>query len=268
MSRWLFIVGAVALVASYFWHQQQQQQMEKKKVIVIGGGLAGLSAALEARLAGADVVILEQEKIVGGNSAKASSGVSATPTPAQKAQGVKDSCEEFVADTIKCGKGKASDELVNLLVQESASAIAFLEREAQLDMSVLTIMGGHSHPRTHRAVIKGRPMNVGLAITSAVANKVNASGVQIRTETLVQELVQTHGKVTGVRLQDGQVLEADAVVLATGGFSSNRQMLAQVAPEVAQLPTTNGLWKTAGTGIAMGKAVGAQTVGMEYVQVS
>jgi succinate dehydrogenase/fumarate reductase flavoprotein subunit len=77
--------------------------MENKKVIVIGGGLAGMSAALEAHKLGAEVILVEKEPKLGGNSAKASSGINAVNTPAQRTAHSMDTPEKFVGDTIKSG---------------------------------------------------------------------------------------------------------------------------------------------------------------------
>lgn len=130
-------------------------------IIVVGGGLAGLSAAIEAEKAGAKVVLFEKERSVGGNSAKATSGINGCETKTQQALGVEDSKDKFSEDTLKSGEHLSLPDLVRPLllplsppqvevfVEESSSAIDFLSSFG-LSLSVLTQLGGHSVARTHR----------------------------------------------------------------------------------------------------------------------
>lgn len=152
----------------------QHTQQHHQQVIVIGGGLAGLSAALEAHNHGAHVVLLEKEMRLGGNSAKASSGINAVNSPAQQASSSEDSIECFVGDTISSGGGGCISELVITLVTQSASAIAFLT-SLGVDLSVLSKCGGHKYARTHRAAppVNGPARNIGFEITSKLIDKVN-----------------------------------------------------------------------------------------------
>ncbi|VDO38502.1 unnamed protein product, partial [Onchocerca flexuosa] len=85
-------------------------------VIVVGGGLAGLSAALQAVHEGANVVLIEGEKDLGGNSQKASSGVAACNTEAQRIKHVNDSPELFYSDTMSAGDRENDHVLVDQLV--------------------------------------------------------------------------------------------------------------------------------------------------------
>ncbi|CAM9716063.1 unnamed protein product [Discosporangium mesarthrocarpum] len=78
-------------------------------VVVVGGGLAGLAAAIEASRAGAKVMLLEKEKRIGGNSAKATSGINGALTEAQGLIGATDSFEAFIDDVLKSGGGRSSE---------------------------------------------------------------------------------------------------------------------------------------------------------------
>ena len=210
LSRGLFLVATALLTAFVAFRMYGEPKLPRKRVIIVGGGLAGLSAAIEAHKAGARVLVLEQEKMLGGNSAKASSGINGVPSPAQDAQGIADSVDAFIADTKRAGRGREQSELVELLAHESKSALEFLESEAGLNLSVVTIMGGHSAARSHRAVITGRPMNVGLAIMSAMEKSMRKNDdIEIRTNVLVTNLLRNpSGVISGVTLDiDGQLFE-------------------------------------------------------------
>lgn len=109
-------------------------------IVIIGAGLAGLSAAIEAADLGAQqVLILDKENHVGGNSAKACSGINGIFTKAQKQANVQDSEEEFYNDTINSGHGAADPGLVKELVQLSTSAVQFLELH-QVNLDVISRM--------------------------------------------------------------------------------------------------------------------------------
>lgn len=149
--------------------------LQENKVIVIGGGLAGLSAAIEAHKHGASVILIEKEARLGGNSAKASSGINAVGTPAQQAANSGDTLETFIGDTISSGGGACQKELVDTIVSKSAEAISFLT-SLGVDLSVISKCGGHSYARTHRSSPPpvGQPArNIGFSITSKLIDFIN-----------------------------------------------------------------------------------------------
>jgi succinate dehydrogenase/fumarate reductase flavoprotein subunit len=99
-------------------------------VVVVGGGLAGLSAAVEAasyfsraNLPSCSVTLVDKEQRIGGNSAKASSGINAAHTPEQVAAGVADSVATFAADTAAAGGGHGQPELLKVLAEDSVQVI-------------------------------------------------------------------------------------------------------------------------------------------------
>jgi succinate dehydrogenase/fumarate reductase flavoprotein subunit len=162
------IVGIVVVLVGFILIRLYNPVMETNKVIVIGGGLAGMSAALEAHKQGAAVVLLEKEPKLGGNSAKASSGINAVGTIAQHASKSMDTTETFIGDTLNSGGGACLKELVDTIVSKSAEAVSFLT-SLGVDLSVLSKCGGHTHARTHRASPPpaGQPArNIGFEITS------------------------------------------------------------------------------------------------------
>jgi ribulose 1,5-bisphosphate synthetase/thiazole synthase len=81
--------------------QKAMTSSRQHVVVVVGGGLAGMSAALEAEKLGAKVLLFDKEKKLGGNSAKASSGINAVGTLPQQTAGIQDSIQTFIQDTLK-----------------------------------------------------------------------------------------------------------------------------------------------------------------------
>ncbi|KAI6173794.1 FAD-binding-2 domain-containing protein [Aphelenchoides besseyi] len=261
-------------------------------VIIVGGGLAGLSAAISALENGAQkVYIFEKEKDLGGNSAKASSGINACGSNAQKTAKIHDSTDLFYKDTMSAGDRENDPTLVDILVSNSAEAVEFLI-EKGVDLSEINLCGGHSVPRTHWLVLmfplcfydyrlpapkEGKPLPVGVAIIRALKGYLQTivlTQLEIKTETTVIGLVTWNDYITGIRYHNStgyvEELNGKAVILTTGGYSADRDnttsLLNQHAHHLLHLPTTNGPFAT-GDGVKMASAMGAEVIGMENVQV-
>lgn len=195
-----------------------------------------------------------------GNSAKASSGINGTPTSTQCTYNVGDRKYIFAQDTLASGKGLCDQTLVQRLVLDSASAIEWIEQQGIALRSVLQC-GGHSRARTHRVAPdpSGRAVPVGLAIMSALQKKVQLENITLLLSSPVKKLMITGDQITGVLLEDNKLVEADSVVLTTGGYAGNpkdNSVLKEFAPRYVQLPTTNGPWAI-GDGIRVGQDAGA-----------
>eukprot|EP00475_Leptophrys_vorax_P001706 TRINITY_DN10940_c0_g1_i1.p1 TRINITY_DN10940_c0_g1~~TRINITY_DN10940_c0_g1_i1.p1 ORF type:complete len:492 (+),score=44.88 TRINITY_DN10940_c0_g1_i1:364-1839(+) len=250
-------------------------------VVVVGGGLAGLSAALEVVRLGGTVLVLEKSERLGGNSAKASSGMNAACTGPQAALGIEDKLEDFVKDTEKSGKGLSDVGLVDVLVQRSADAVTFLQG-FDIDLDNIAQLGGHSHPRTHRSKSDGKPMNIGYRIMSVLIKNVEALPADkarvVKKAKVTALLKDPSGAVTGVKYEvpsaDASVPEvvevsARAVVLATGGYSADKApggLLDTHTPSIRNLATTNGPFAT-GDGVRLGEQAGAGLIHMDQVQL-
>ncbi|RNF05181.1 NADH-dependent fumarate reductase-like protein [Trypanosoma rangeli] len=260
------------------------------RVVIVGGGLAGLSAAIEAAACGAQVIVLEKESKLGGNSAKATSGINGWGTRAQALQDVHDGGKYFERDTYLSGLGGTTDPgLASTLSVKSGDAISWLS-SLGIPLTVLSQLGGHSRKRTHRAPDKadGTPVPIGFTIMRALEHHIRtklANRVTIMENTAVTALLnESKGlpdggrevKVTGVsyvKANDASAspmkLTADAVILATGGFSNDRMsqsLLREFAPQLSGFPTTNGPWAT-GDGVKLARRLGATLVDMDKVQL-
>lgn len=239
------------------------------RVAVIGGGLAGCTAALTAAraLPGSQVVVIEKEASLGGNTAKANSGINVL-TPEQG-----DSADIFKEDTLRSGGGRCRPELVDALVGQSRDALQFLG-EAGLRLGAVSRLGGQSVARTHSPLAGAPP--VGAAIMDALEHSVQRQGnIQVCTSAKVAGLVPLGSAAWSVRtvgqcqLQgQGQEEHAvHAVVLATGGFAASQELLKLYAPRAAGLGTTNGAF-AAGEGLELGTQAGAALVDVDQVQLN
>ncbi|CAD5234202.1 unnamed protein product [Bursaphelenchus xylophilus] len=251
-------------------------------IIIVGGGLAGLSATIEALEHGADkVYLVDKEKDLGGNSAKATSGINGCNTETQRTLGIEDNCDKFYTDTVNAGDRENDANLVDVLVRNSEDAVEFLIGKG-VDLSAINLCGGHSVPRTHwlPSPKEGKPLPVGVAIIRALKKYVHGykeqhpEKLEILTETHVLGLVTWNEYITGIRYKTAAnenitELNGKAVILTTGGFSADRtdtSLLSQYGPKLSPLPTTNGAFAT-GDGVKMASAMGAALVGMDRIQV-
>jgi len=243
-----------------------------QQIIVVGGGLGGLSAAHTALERGAKVLVVDKSSFFGGNSTKATSGINGALTKSQRALGIVDSPETFAEDTMR-GGAKRPD-LVSVLTGESAPSVDWLCDKFGLDLSLVSRLGGHSNPRTHR----GKERFPGMTITYALMEKIEeiaeeSDRARIMLKTKAEKLLtDSNGNVCGVECvtSKGEVVhEYGPVIIATGGFGADftaDSLLSKHRPDLSHLPTTNGEHCT-GDGLKMALAIGADTVDLEWVQV-
>ena len=240
---------------------------EQADIVVIGAGGAGMTAAIQAVQNGAtDVVVLEKMPITGGNTTRATGGLNACATKYQEADGIEDSVELFVEDTMKGGKELNNKELVTVMAENSAAAVDWVN-EIGGDLSVVGMFGGASVKRIHRP---SDTSAVGPMLVKTLNAKMEELNIPVLLETTAKQiLVDDNGAVSGVVAadKDGNEMTIDctAVVLATGGFGANAQMVEEYKPELKGFGTTNHAGAT-GDGIAMAKELGVAFVDMDQVQ--
>ena len=236
-------------------------------IIVIGMGGAGMCAAIAAKEAGAEnVVILEKAALVGGNTNFSSGGMNAAETRYQKEAGIEDSVDTFIADTMKGGHNLNNLDLVTAMCTRSFDAIDWLADHGMV-LSNVVAAGGASADRCHRPADKSA---VGAYLVPLMEQVVNDKGIEVQMEMGATELLKNdEGAVCGVTATDKDGNEhtyaAGAVVLATGGFGANFEMIKMYRPDLADMVTTNT--STAqGDGAVMAQAAGANLIQMDQIQ--
>eukprot|EP00986_Skeletonema_menzelii_P002502 scaffold678_cov146-Skeletonema_menzelii.AAC.10 len=259
--------------------ERRLQRHKDALVIVVGSGLAGMSAAIEAADARAHVILLEKCDQTGGNSAKATSGINGWGTDTQAECGEADEERLFERDTFRSGLGGRTDySLVRTLSSKSADAIHWLKHTQGIPLTILSQLGGHAAKRTHRAPPRdGKPVPIGWLITSTLRDKIMSEyneKIEIRCGMNVTKLihdVDANGvkTVTGVEVNGSEVINADAVILATGGFGCCQKedgLMKRFRPDLIGTATTNGHFAQ-GDGILLGEGVGAELLDMDKVQL-
>jgi len=228
-------------------------------VVVVGGGGSGLAAGIEAASLNRSVAVLEKGERLGGTTGRSIGSISATNTPHQYRAGILDSPEDHLADldrfNAKFGLPGRPD-FSRLLVENAPSTVRWL-----MDMGV-TFFGPmkelpHRKPRMHNVL-----PNSGAYIFH-LSRRARRLGVALHTATPARELICENGRVVGVRADspEGPVAfrARGGVVLASGDYSSDRDMKAQYIDEtVASFPGVNPT--NTGDGHRMALAVGARIV--------
>ena len=284
-------------------------------IVIVGAGGAGMTAAIAAANEGRDVVIVESQAMVGGNSVRATGGMNAAKTPAQdenefnEAAGVEktletaasewadneaitalantvaeqwaayqanpegyfDSVELMELDTLIGGHGINDPALVEALCSNSADAIDWLAEQG-IELTSVSSFGGASVKRIHRPVdSEGKTISVGSYMIPLLQSKCEELGVEILLNTTANKiLTDADGAAVGIEATDKNgatvTVNAKAVILATGGFGANLDMVVEYKPDLAGFMTTNAAGAQ-GQGIDMAVAIGAGTVDMDQIQI-
>lgn len=242
------------------------QLKDSYDIIIVGAGGAGMTAALEAKEQGMNPVIFEKMPVAGGNTTKSSSGMNASQTKFQKEQGIEDNNDLFYEETLAGGHNTNDKELLRFFVDNSASAIDWLD-SIGIRLNNITITGGMKEKRTHRPEDGSA---VGQYLVAGLIKNVHEKEIPLFVNADVKEITQADGKVNGVKViidqKDEKVITAKAVVVTSGGFGANADMISAVRPDLKGLVTTNQTGST-GDGIQMIEKLGGVTVDMEQIQV-
>jgi fumarate reductase flavoprotein subunit len=202
-------------------------------VLVIGAGACGLTAAIAAHDAGAEVAIVEKLDRPGGNSALSTGSVPAAGTRFQRDAGIADSPERFVDDLMRTGGATDCPHLVRRLVETSAATVEWLVDSVGARMTLVTAYKhvGHSVPRLHApASRRGRDL------VDDLLAAVEKRGIPLAVGNGARALVaDANGSVIGADIDangEKQRIISRKVVLAVNGFAGNRDLIARFCPEI------------------------------------
>ena len=236
-------------------------------VVVVGAGGAGLTASVLATQQGQKVILLEKMPFVGGNSLRAEGGMNAAGTNLEKELGLDDSTvENFTEDTLRLGHYLADPELVRTLAENSSDAIEWLKTVDATFTGVKATGGCEGRKYLHQP--EGG-VAVGEYLVAKLKTQVEKLGIDVRVNTKATEILMKDGQAVGVMAEDAEhtyTINAKSVVLTTGGFGANFELMASFDPSLANAVTTNHSGAQ-GDGIMMAQAIGADTVDMDQIQL-
>ncbi len=237
-------------------------------VLVMGSGTAGLSAAIAAAEAGANVLVIEKQDIPGGSAVTSAGIVYAPVDESDKAAMV-----QYYMDR---AEGNANEELLTFYADNALDTIAWLE---SLGVQwLMTVPAGTApEPGARFSMTAGGVGMTGAALVNPMLEKLNALGVEVLCGVRGTELlVGDDGAITGAKAEGKTAdyeITAKSVILATGGFDASKEMKARYSP-VAENDFPLSSKGNVGDGINMGMAIGAATefkggvIGFDFVDGS
>ena len=238
-------------------------------VVVVGAGGAGFSAAITAKAAGANVVLLEKMPAVGGNSLISGAEMNVAKNWVQPKLGINDDSPELHAtDTFKGGDGKGDMKVINVMTHQALDAAKWCRDYlgVQFEDDNLFFFGGHSRKRA--LIPEG---HTGTEFIAKFQAKADELGIPVITNMKAEELIKDKdGRVVGVKAtMDGAEYTFNAkggVVLATGGFGANPEMVKKYNPKIDERFKTTDAPGTTGEALYMAERAGAELVNMGYIQ--
>ena len=204
-------------------------------LIIVGAGAAGLCAALAAKEAGIDAVVVERDDVPSGSTALSAGLIPAAGTRFQRDKGIADSPDLFAADIQRKAKGEADRVVVETVAAGAAPLVEWLADRYGLPFEVVDNFNypGHSAMRMH-----GLPSRTGRELIDRLRNAAEANNVVILAKSTVQRLfVNSESRIRGVEVdrRDGSCerIGCEAMILACNGFGGNPELVRRYIPEMA-----------------------------------
>lgn len=259
-------------------------------IVVAGFGGAGASAALEARRAGSEVLVLERSSGGGGSTMMSACEMYlGGGTRLQRDLGIEDPPENFYNYLKACFGDNCDEARVRMLVDGAVEHFDWLEslgipykRGFFPDREVVALTGDSLQytgnekaypfsraaipaPRGHLPADSGH--EGGITLMTVLMQRVREAGADIRCDARVTQLVQdragrVHGVIARIDNRDIAIRARQGVVLCMGGFIMNEAMTRKHLPELDAIATRHGNPGDMGDGILMGMEAGGQSVNM------
>ncbi len=229
-------------------------------VLIIGAGASGLIAALAAKDAGVDPVVLERDLVPSGSTALSSGMIPACETRIQHEKNVVDSVDIMAADIMHKSRDQADRSIVEAMCRASGPAIDWLVEKHGLELTLVEgfLYPGHSKLRMHAPVSRS-----GADLMAGLIKAVEACDIDIMTGAHVTDIfADEQNAVKGVRIerpdQSSEVIGCRALILACNGFGGNAEMVRRLIPDMAEA-LYFGHTGNQGDAISWGQDLGAAT---------
>ena len=233
-------------------------------VAIIGGGGAGIPAAIEVARAGGKALVLEQASECGGTAAISGGGCCIVGTPLQKSQGIEDTPDIAFEDWVKWGGGAADEVWARYYLEHTLHDLYHWAESCGAKWIDMKSQEGNRVLRWHR------PDNSGLGLMTAfIKTAESLPNITIMSGTSAERLLTQDGRVCGVaakRNNETFDIRSKTVVVATGGFNSNLDMVLEHRPEFKTFKVLEGSgFGAKGEGHKMVKALGGYLTHMEHI---
>jgi fumarate reductase flavoprotein subunit len=236
---------------------------EEADLIVVGSSVGGLAAAVLAADRGAQVLLLERSKQLGGGAATEPEHLAAAGSRFQRDAGIDDGPAQLVDDLVAAGGDAVDRELAGAVAEQGAPLAAWLADRCALNVEFIAgDAAGHTRPRLHTTGDQGGS-SLAAVLTRAATRH---SRVNVRPGVLVERLVRDDvGAVSGVAVKADRrgapQSVAGRVLLACGGYPADDALIAEHCPGAAGLPF-RGAVPASGDGLRLGMEVGGATRGL------
>jgi flavocytochrome c len=268
----LAVLGLTVVLAPLLWGLQQSRRGRRAPlpttadVVVVGAGVGGLAAAYELARGGADVVVVDMSSIFGGHAVMATGDLSLVDTPFQRAKGIADSPDLAYRDILAWGEDP-DPAWARYYVEHSRTEVYDWVTSLGVTFETFAEPAGNSVLRAHRT--KGRGIGLVSPIFAECARRPN---VAFRWNTRVERLLVEGGRVVGIATKNERTgataeLRARAVVLATGGFQSNLEMVRAAWRADVPFPQrflVGSGWNSMGSGHKLAAAAGAALTRLDH----
>lgn len=237
-------------------------------VLVIGGGACGAVAALTAHAHGAEVLLAEQDATPAGTTSMSQGLMCAAGTKAQKKHGIEDDAETFFNDIMTKTRGQTDPVIARAIAETSGPCLDWLSDVIGYPFDVdlgFRAAYGHSRQRMH-----GWDGHGGADMIGLLHQKLAERDIPVLLQARLADIyADDSGRVTGVALErpDGsrELIGCETLILASGGFAANHDMVAANMPEAANA-RHNGHEGNRGDGIMLGAKLGAKLADMGSYQ--
>lgn len=234
------------------------------ELLVVGGGLAGFAAALEAAQAGVNVVLLEKMDATGGSSAMSGGCLAFAGTDLQAAQGVEDSAELLKRDLLEVGLHENDPALVQTYVDHQLGTYEWLKQQGVAFSPVIEASSGQSVPRVH-TVDPADTVRLLEARCRATGRVTILLGTRALRLLRSSESAPVHGVLASDADGEFSIQASRGVLLASGGFGRNAEMVHRFAPHYDNAVFVGGDGNV-GDGLAMARKLGADMRDMIYIK--
>lgn len=237
----------------------KNHHITNKTIVIVGGGLAGLIASLTIANEGHQVILVEKAKTIGGNSIKASSGISAANTIYQHKHNIKDS-ENAFENNMLVSAGDMSNKLIHTLAKHGSKAINLLA-SYNIPLNEIVRLGGHTYPRTHKVI--------GVTIIKTLEKEIRKhKNIHLITGAeMTSFIINNKNIIEGIVYNNTQKLYCNGVILTTGGFAANHNLITKHRPDFRNIIWTTNSDVTTGDIFTMSNKLNIKFIDMNKIQL-
>jgi fumarate reductase flavoprotein subunit len=228
-------------------------------LLVVGAGAAGLCAALAAKEAGVEAVVIERDAVPSGSTALSAGLIPAAGTRFQRDKGIADNADLFAGDLKRKAHDESDPAIVDVVARDAGPLIEWLADRHGLPFDVVDNFNypGHSAFRMH-----GLPNRTGQELIDRLRSAVEANGIVILTGCIADRLfVAPDRRIIGIDIARGDAgrerIGCDALILACNGYGGNPDLVRRFIPDMAEA-LYFGHPGNRGDAVLWGEALGAE----------